>query len=272
MKPEEIRVGILRVGGTNCDAETKRAFDDLGASAEIVHLNEIVKKGSLLDYHALVFPGGFSFGDYVRAGAILAKGLLAKLGGDLKQFVEEERPILGICNGFQVLVEAGLLPRFDEVSELPQAALATNVPIGYRCMWVHLKHENSGSCIFTKGIKKGEVLRFPVAHAEGRFMFQREKEKSYLQRLYDDDQLVLRYCDENGEYAEGEFPVNPNGAFHDIAGICDSTGTIFGLMPHPERAYYGWQQPDWTRKERVPKHGDGRLIFESIVEYLSKKF
>ena len=272
MKREEIRVCIMRVGGTNCDAETKRAFDDLGVRAEIIHLNEIVKEGNLLDYSALVFPGGFSYGDYVRAGAIWAKGTLAKLHHDLKRFVEEGRPVFGICNGFQVLVEAGLLPGFEGTSEYPEAALATNVPIGYHCMWVYVRHENSGKCLFTQKIQKGKVLRIPVAHAEGRFLFSKEKEDNYLKRLYDNDQLVFRYCDENGEYAEGRYPINPNGAFHDIACICDSTGTIFGLMPHPERAYYGWQLPDWTKEEKMSKHGDGKLVFESMVEYSRKKF
>jgi len=272
MKPKEIKVCILRVGGTNCDAETRQAFDDLGVTAEIVHLNEAVKRKNLLDYGALIFPGGFSYGDYVRAGAILAKGVVAKLGNELKQFVNEERPILGICNGFQVLVEAGLLPGSDRFSELPQASLATNLPIGYRCMWVHLKHENKGRCVFTRKVKEGAVLHIPMAHAEGRFMFDKQKEEDYLEKLYENDQLVFRYCSEEGEHAEGEFPINPNGAFHDIAGICDSTGTIFGLMPHPERAYHGWQLLDWTRRERVPKYGDGRLIFESITEHLAKKF
>jgi len=272
MQHHDIKVCILRVGGTNCDAETKRAIDDSGVKAEIVHLNTLVAKENLLDYAALVIPGGFAYGDYVRAGVILAKGILAKLSDQLKQFVKEERPILGICNGFQVLVEAGLLPKFDSVSELPQAALATNVPIGYRCMWVHLKHENAGKCVFTQAIGKGEVLAMPVAHAEGRFMFEREKEHVYLKKLYESDQLVFRYCTEEGEHADGKYPVNPNGAFCDIAGICDSTGTIFGLMPHPERAYYGWQLPEWTRREPVSKYGDGRLIFESVTEYLTKKF
>lgn len=272
MRKEQIRVCILRVGGTNCDAETKRAFKDLGVKAEIVHLNQIVKKRNLLDYDVLVFPGGFSYGDYVRAGAIWAKGILAKLSRDLKKFVEEERPILGICNGFQVLVEAGLLPGFRGISDHPEAALAGNIPPGYNCRWVHVKHENSGKCIFTRKILKGKVLRFPVAHSEGRFIFPKEKEKECLERLYDNDQLVFRYCNEEGEYADGTFPVNPNGTFHDVAGICDPSGTIFGLMPHPERAYYGWQQPDWTRKEKMPKYGDGRLIFASVVEYLERKF
>jgi len=272
VKLEEIRVCILRVGGTNCDAETQRALEDLGVKAEIVHLNTIVEKKNLLEYAALVFPGGFSYGDYVRAGAILAKGIVAKLGKDLKQFVSEERPIIGVCNGFQVLVEAGLLPGFDGASELSQAALATNVPIGYRCMWVHLKHENKGKCIFTQKVRKGEVLRIPVAHAEGRFMFEKEKEHDFLQRLCDNDQLVFRYCTQEGEDANGKYPNNPNGAFYDIAGICDSTGTIFGLMPHPERAYYGWQLPDWTKRHPVQTYGDGRLIFDSMTEYLKSKF
>jgi len=272
MKLEEIKVCILRVGGTNCDAETQRAFEDLGVNADVVHLNDVVKNRNLLDYHVLVFPGGFSYGDYVRAGAILAKGVVAKLGTELRQFAKEERPILGICNGFQVLVEAGLLPGFGGLSEFPQASLATNLPIGYRCMWIYLKHENKGKCAFTGNVKHGSVLRIPVAHAEGRFMFEKRKEVPYLAKLLENDQLVFRYCTEIGEYAKGRFPVNPNGAFHDIAGICDATGTVFGLMPHPERAYYGWQQPDWTRRERATVYGDGRLIFESITEYLTRKF
>jgi phosphoribosylformylglycinamidine synthase len=272
MKHSEVKICILRVAGTNCDAETQRAFHDLGVTADVVHLNDIGRIKSLLDYSALVFPGGFSYGDYVRAGAILAKGVVAKLGKDLKQFVKEERPILGVCNGFQVLIEAGLLPGFDGLGELPQASLATNVPIGYRCMWVCLRYEGKGKCVFTGKVKEASISRIPVAHAEGRFVFEKRKERNYLKKLYENDQLVFRYCTKNGETAESKFPANPNGAFHDIAGICDSTGTILGLMPHPERAYYSWQLPDWTRNQHLPKYGDGRLIFESIIDYLLKKF
>ena len=271
MKREDIKVCVLRVGGTNCDAETKRSFEELNIQAEIVHVNELVNRRSLMEYSALVFPGGFSYGDYVRAGAIWAKWILAKLGKELKAFVEESRPILGICNGFQVLVEAGLLPGFERISPYPEAALATNFLPGYNCRWVYIKHENKGKCIFTRKISKGKVLRMPVAHSEGRFMFAKEKEKQYLERLYEDDQLVFRYCDKNGEYADGMFPTNPNGSFHDIVGVCNPEGTIFGLMPHPERAFYWWQQPDWTRQERMPQYGDGKLIFESLVSYLEKK-
>jgi len=272
MKKQDIHVCVVRVAGTNCDMETKRALDDLGVKAEINHLNALVKRQNLLDYDALVFPGGFSHGDYVRAGAILAKEALAKLGHDLKRFVDEGRLILGICNGFQVLVESCLLPGFEGVSEFPEAALATNVPIGYRCSWVYAEHENSSKCIFTQGIPKGKVLRVPVAHAEGRFIFSKENERRFLEKLHDNDQLVFRYCNEDGAYAEGKYPLNPNGSFHDIAGICSPTGTIFGLMPHPERAYYGWQLPDWTERKKIPTYGDGRLILQSMVNYLSTKF
>jgi phosphoribosylformylglycinamidine synthase I len=272
MKREEIKACVMRVGGTNCDAETQRAFRELGIQAERLHLNELAKHRNLMDYQVLIFPGGFSYGDYVRAGAIWAKWVLAKLGKQLKAFVEEERLLLGICNGFQVLVESGLLPGFEGMIEYPEAALATNVPQGYNCRWVHVKQENKGKCACTWKIPKGKVLRVPVAHAEGRFMFAKEKEQQFLERLYENDQLVLRYCNEDGEYAEGRFPANPNGAFNDIAGICNPEGTIFGLMPHPERAFYWWQTPDWTKQEQMPQYADGKLIFESLIDYLTKKF
>ena len=272
MKNVDMKFVVVRVGGTNCDAETKRSFEDLGVKTEVAHLNELPKKEALLEYDGLVFPGGFSFGDYVRAGAILAKGFLARLGKGLDAFVEEGKPILGICNGFQVLVETGLLPGFDGLGEYPDAALATNVPIGYRCRWVRLRHENSGRCIFTRSIPQGKVVRIPIAHAEGRFMFPKEKENEYLDELQVNDQLVFRYCEESGIPAEGRYPLNPNGSFHDIAGICNPAGTVFGLMPHPERAYYGWQLPDWTGAEKPAIEGDGRLVFESMIDYVSRKF
>ncbi|KYH42311.1 MAG: phosphoribosylformylglycinamidine synthase I [Candidatus Bathyarchaeota archaeon B63] len=272
MKRRDVRICIIRVGGTNCDRETAGALRRLGVQAETLHLNLLVKSRSLLDYDGLIIPGGFSFGDYVRAGAILAKSLTARLGEDLKAFIDEGKPILGICNGFQVLVESGLLPGFMGITKYPEAALATNVPIGYRCRWVYLRHENQGRCIFTKDIPEGKVLRIPVAHAEGRFIFPKEKEERLLERLLGNDQLVLRYCDEGGRPAEGRYPENPNGSFYDIAGICDPSGTIFGLMPHPERAFYGWQLPDWTRMENPPRFADGRLIFSSMIEYITRRF
>ena len=164
MRREEIKVCVLRVGGTNCDAETRRSFEELGVRAEIVHVNELVKRRNLLTYSAMVFPGGFSYGDYVRAGAIWAKWISAKLGRELKVFADSGRPILGICNGFQVLVEAGLLPGFDGVTEYPEAVLATNDPPGYNCRWIHLKHEGRGKCVFTWMLPEGKVLHLSLIH------------------------------------------------------------------------------------------------------------
>ncbi len=273
MKRKEIRVCILRVGGTNCDAETKRAFQESGMKAEVVHFNQLTKTKGLFDFNILVIPGGFSHGDYVRAGAIWATQFNATLKEELSQFVEEGRPVLGICNGFQVLVEAGLLPQFEGRNPFPEAALASNNPPGYNCRWVYLRHESSSNkCVFTREIPVGSILRIPIAHAEGRFIFKKEKEEKYLKKLLDNDQLIFRYCHPNGRSAEGEYPANPNNSFYDIAGISAPSGTVFGLMPHPERAYFGWQLPDWTKSGIMPTFGDGRLIFESVAKYLTKKF
>jgi phosphoribosylformylglycinamidine synthase I len=269
MRREEIKVCVMRVGGTNCDAETQRAFQELGVQADVLHVNELIKRSNLLDYNVLVFPGGFSFGDYVRSGVIFARSLSVKLGEEIDTFLDEGRPILGICNGFQILVEYGLLPGFE--GAYPEATLTTNVPQGFKCQWVHLKNENKGKCVFTCKIPAGKVLRMPIAHGEGRFLFPVEKEQQMLQKLIDNDMMVFRYCDENGIVADGKYPPNPNGAFHDIAGICNREGTIFGLMPHPERAIYWWQQPDWTRQKQMTQYGDGKLVFESLIDHLTKQ-
>ncbi len=271
MQQQEIKVCVLRVGGTNCDAETQRAFLELGVRAEVLHINELVKRKNLLDYSVLVFPGGFSFGDYVRSGVIFARYLSAKVGKEMEAFINEGRPILGICNGFQILVEYGLLPGFEGVSTYPEATLTTNEPTGFKCEWIYLKQENKGKCAFTSKIPAGKVTRMPIAHGEGRLLFPKEKEEKLLAKLIDEDMVVFRYCTEGGEAADGKYPTNPNGSTYDIAGICNREGNIFGLMPHPERAMYWWQQPDWTRQQQMTQYGDGKLIFQSIIDKLTKK-
>ncbi len=178
MKRGEIRVCVLRVGGTNCDAETRRSFEALGVRAEVVHVNEVVRKRSLLEYDVLVFPGGFSYGDYVRAGAIWAKWILAKLGKELKAFVDEGRLILGICNGFQVLVETGLLPGFEGISPYPEAGLATNFPPGYNCRWISLKHENNGKCAFTGKFRRERFCMCRLHTAKAGFCFRKRRRSS----------------------------------------------------------------------------------------------
>ena len=271
MNVADIKACVLRVGGTNCDAETQRAFTELGAKAEVVQVSDMIKKRNLLDYNVLVFPGGFSYGDYVRSGVIFARHLSANLGKEIQLFVDEGRPVLGICNGFQIMVEYGLLPGFKGISEIPEATLTTNEPAGFKCKWVYLKQENKGVCAFTSAIPAGKTIQLPIAHGEGRLLFPKEKEQSLLKKLVDEDMLVFRYCSKDGTVAEGKYPDNTNGSFHDIAGICNPEGNIFGLMPHPERAMYWWQQPTWTQKEaQTLKYGDGKLIFQSIIDKLTK--
>lgn len=269
MKREEIKVCVMRVGGTNCDLETQRAFNHFGVTCDVLHMNELVKNKNLLDYHLLVFPGGFSYGDYVRAGAIWGRKIITFLGSDLKKFVREERPILGICNGFQILVEIGLLPGFHSVHKF-QAALMMNLSAKYECRWIYVSNEGREKCIFAS--KAPKVMHIPVAHTEGQFIFMKSKEQKLLETLIDRQQLVLRYCDDKGNYANGLYPINPNGSFYDIAGICNSSGLIFGLMPHPERAFFGWQLPDWPGLRGISEYGDGYFIFESAVDYLIKRF
>lgn len=265
----KINICILRAGGTNCDIETKRALDDFdGVSSEIIRINRLGDSEKLHEYDCLIIPGGFSYGDHIRAGVVFANTILTNLGDDLKNFAEEGGLILGICNGFQVLIETGLLPELEGISEFPKAALAINESAKYECRWTHLKNDNGGNCVFTEEIEEGEELFMPVAHKEGRFILQKEKEEEILEKLRKNDQIVFRYCDEDGNYAKGKYPQNPNGAIQDIAGICDPKGKIFGLMPHPERAYQGLHLPDWTRRKKVPKYADGRRVFKSMIEHL----
>jgi len=270
LRSRGIKVCILRVAGTNCDLETRVAFEDLGATAHVVHMNRIIDDDPPLNsYDVLVLPGGFSYGDYVRAGAIWAKEIVAKLGDELRDFVKAGKPVLGICNGFQVLVEAGLLPGFDGPSQFPEAALATNASAEFECRWIRMRHDNLGRCLLTTSLPKHAVLRMPVAHGEGRFTFDKEREEAQLKRLLDNDQLVFTYVAPDGGNAGGEYPHNPNGSFADIAGICNPEGNVLGCMPHPERSFYGWQLPDWQRNG-LRLYGDGKLLLESTLNFAKR--
>ena len=280
------KICILRIEGTNCEYETSLSFTRLGASAEIVHLKQLIgavkerERRNLNDYDALVIPGGFSSGDYIRAGAILAARINGALGEEISAFIKDGKPLLGICNGFQVLVELGLLPGFgaqDEIG-LQQAALTTNDSARFECRPTLIKHENTGNCVFTQGIEKGSILKMPCAHAEGKFFIDEKKREEYIQRLEDNDQIVFRYVDPDGNYAS--YPWNPNGSLYNIAGICNPEGTILGLMPHPERAFYTFMDSEWSRrpielragqgeeKTKGDAYGDGKKIFEAVLNYL----
>jgi phosphoribosylformylglycinamidine synthase I len=262
---------ILIMEGTNCEEEMKRAFEEGGIDSEIVHLKQLTGdvptelRRDLSEYGILMFPGGWSAGDYVRAGAIFAARIKSRLMKDIESFVEKGNLVGGICNGFQVLIELGLLPGFDGISKEPTAALTTNLNARFQCRPVYLKHVNG--CAFTGKIGKGGILQVPVAHAEGRLTFG-ENDRENLERLIENEQVVFRYCKPDGGDAAGEFPWNPNGSLYDIAGICNPEKNVLGMMPHPERVMEGIQHADWTRMN--PGVGDGRIFFDSIKEFVKK--
>ncbi len=263
MKP---KVCVLRTAGTNCDKETAFAFSLAGADAQLIHINSLIGKENSLDsYQILALPGGFSYGDDIASGKILANELKYKLFEGLNKFINDGKLIIGICNGFQVLVKSGILPGNDIWRQ--EASLIINDSGKFEDRWVYLSSAGGKSgepackCVWTKGI--AEVIYLPVAHGEGKFVVE---DKSVISRIRKNGQIVLRYCDIKGKSCG--YPDNPNGSVEDIAGICDSSGRIFGLMPHPERHVNLSQHPRWSSK----KSGDGLKIFENGVNYIKKSF
>jgi phosphoribosylformylglycinamidine synthase len=250
------KVLILRAPGTNCDGEAAFAFEKAGAVCEKHHINALREKPSLLkQFQILCLPGGFSYGDDVGAGKILANQLQHYLADAVREFRDQDKLILGICNGFQALLKAGLLIPPDE--DGPLATLAYNTGGRFQDRWVTLE-ASPNQCVFLKGVTRMEV---PVAHGEGNFICRKEW---ILQGLQQAGQVVLKYVSPNGSPAE--FPYNPNGSQADIAGICDATGRVLGLMPHPERHVLGTHHPRWTR-EGLKEEGDGLQVFRNAVGY-----
>lgn len=266
-----MKVAILRIEGTNCEEEMRAAFQSAGFDAEHVHLKQFTqdcareRHRDLFDYDVLMVPGGWSAGDYVRAGAIFAARMKSRLGDELSAFVSEGRLIGGVCNGFQVLIELGLLPGTAGISDTPQAALAGNLA-GFQCRPVYLRHESPSP--FTHTIEKGAILQIPVANGEGRLTFGKDNEQRVAE-LEENDQVVFRYCRPDGSDADLAFPWNPSNSVADIAGICNRERTVFGMMPHPERVMHSLQMADWTRRPQQ-ESGDGRALFESIAESVRK--
>jgi phosphoribosylformylglycinamidine synthase subunit PurQ / glutaminase len=253
-------VAILFAAGTNCDSETAYAFALAGAKTDLVHINELKsKRKRLADYTILAIPGGFTFGDYIAAGRILATELKYSLKKDIEKFIKDGKLIIGICNGFQVLVKAGILPGNNGYLADQTVTLDANDSNRYEDRWVYLKNIEANRCVFTQGIE--ELLYIPVAHAEGKFI---PKNKKVLNQLKKNGQVVLKYVDENGN--KTGYPGNPNGSVDDIAGICDPTGRIFGLMPHPERFLHPQFHPHWQREKNIKPQG--QLIYQNGVKYV----
>ncbi len=251
---------ILRTAGTNCDRETAFAFELAGAETEKLHVNALRDSPELLaDYEILVIPGGFSYGDDLGAGTVLANELCSLLRSGLEEFVESGRLVLGICNGFQVLVKTGLLPGIDHWEQ--EATLTLNDSHKFEDRWTHLRAPRS-RCVL---VEDDEMLYLPVAHAEGKFV---PANNDVLRRLRNNGQIVFQYTDAEGNTQAG-YPQNPNGAVEDIAGICDRSGRVLGMMPHPERHCLPIHHPRWTR-EGLDEKGDGIVLFERAVEFVEE--
>jgi phosphoribosylformylglycinamidine synthase I len=265
---------VLYGYGLNCDYETAFALEKAGAEARRVHTTDLLETPGLLwDYHLLAVPGGFSWGDDHGAGVILALRLKLALGSALQEFIASGRLVLGICNGFQVLVNLGLLPGLPGRPEARLAALIPNDCGNFRDAWVHLRALPS-ACVFTQGL---DYLELPIRHGEGKFYAAAE----VLVELADRGQIALKYATPDGRPATGRFPDNPNGSLMDIAGICDATGRVLGLMPHPEAHISSLQHPTWTRSreawrrrgEPYPEQvGAGLALFQNAIHYLHQRF
>ncbi len=254
----KVNVLVLRGPGTNCDLETAFAFQQAGAVTSSCHINQLIRhERRLSDYQILALPGGFVYGDDIAAGKVLANELKCKLGPDIREFVAGGGLILGICNGFQVMAKAGILPDMQK-PDAPPLTLANNDSGRFECRWVHMLVEKKSPCVFTQGL---DSIYLPVAHGEGKVI----TDVRGLREI----NAVLYYTDEYGNVQAG-YPHNPNGSMNNIAGVCDSTGRIFALMPHPERYIRFTQHPQWTRKK--PKEfGDGFAIFQNAVNFVKSR-
>lgn len=263
------RALILTGYGINCDEETQFAFELSRADATIVHINDIIENKAILrNYQIFVFPGGFSYGDDTGSGKALANKIKNNLIDEMQEFIQRDTLMLGICNGFQVMVNLGIVPALKNSIGTVEVSLEHNSTFRFQCRWIDLTINQQSQCVFTKGISK---LHIPVAHGEGNFIAP----KDALEMLMANNQIVMQYIKPDGTLANGEFPYNPNGSMIDIAAICDSTGRIMGMMPHPERHVFFMQRDDWTylkeiakrNNEPIPEFGEGLQIFINAVRY-----
>ena len=274
------RALILRAPGINRDEDAAAAIELAGGRPERIHIHRVVEGSTkLADYALLIIPGGFSYGDHLGAGKLLAVDLAHRLSEALAVFVADGRPVIGICNGFQVLVKAGILPGVEgrgmgdgreagsfahPPSPIPHppspiATLTDNASGQFECRWVQLAADPGSRCVFTQGLDR--LIEVPVAHGEGRFVTH---DQATLQALRAAGQVALRYVAAGGGTAG--YPANPNGSDDAIAGVCNAAGNVLGLMPHPEDAILPHQHPRWTR-EPARAEGDGLALFRNAVRY-----
>ena len=265
---DNVKAIVLRAAGINCDLETEYALRLAGAEPQRIHINRVMAEPAILaGAHILVFPGGFSYGDDVAAGKILANQVVHHLSDLLRRFVEQGKLILGICNGFQVLIKTGLVPALQSdvrasAADYP-ATLTDNDNGRFEDRWIYLQ-PGTERCVF---IERGRRIYLPIAHGEGKIV---ARDAATLARLRDEGYVAFRYVDAEGN--PGTFPVNPNGSQDDIAALTDPTGRVLGMMPHPERFVRLTQHPHWTRLKEREGLGDGMTIFNNAVKYIREHF
>lgn len=267
MKPRAL---LITGYGINCEEESAKCFIKAGAEPEIVHINDLISGNKKFkNYQILMFPGGFSYADDTGSGNAFANKLKNNLEEDLLKFAMADKLIFGVCNGFQILTILGLVPATKKYGSR-EAALMHNKTARLECRWIYLKN-TSKKCVWTRGM---DILHVPIAHGEGNFYVAPE----ILEKMKTKDQIVFKYVHENGTPANDEYPINPNGAMEDIAGICDPGGRIFGMMPHPERFYSFTNEEGWELKKEkliregkeLPREGQGLKLFKNAVEYFIK--
>lgn len=263
---EKPRVMVLTGFGVNADRELNHAFLMVGAESRLIHLNDVILgKFKLEDYQILAFPGGFSFGDDLGSGKVYANKFKFSLSEQMRRFLDDGKLVIGICNGFQMLVKMGVLPAFGRKWFEQSVTLTFNDSGRFEDRWVRVKENPNSPCVFTRGI---EILPVPVRHGEGKFIPMNEEVR---RRLHERGHVALQYCDAGGN-ATMEYPLNPNGAVDAIAGICDESGRVFGMMPHPEAHIFGVNNPQWARKGLANSEGAGLRIFRNAVEFVKEKF
>ena len=265
-----VKVLIMSGYGINSETESKYVFERAGAKCDIVHINDLIAGiVKLDDYNIILFPGGFAYGDDTGAGNAFANKLKNNLWEGLMKFIGDGKLILGICNGFQIMVNLGL---FSQPYGEKKHALEPNSSNRFECRDVFIKNRTS-KCVFTKNVG---INRLPVCHGEGRFFC----DKKTFDELKKNNQIVFTYCDKHGKAANEKYPLNPNGAMDDIAGICDKTGRLMGMMPHPERALFSTSLPDFSLKKEIAKRENKKIpelvesnfmIFKNAVEFFKNR-
>lgn len=251
------RALVLRTAGTNCDRETVEALRRTGAEVDVMHLRKLVAEPQRLEaVELVVFPGGFSYGDDVAAGRVFGFEVRTRLAEAFAGFVGAGGYVLGVCNGFQILVDTGLLEPPEHRGAARRFALTTNASARFECRWVTLEVQASACAWLPAGLR----MEVPVAHAEGRFV---PRDAAAYDELVAAGQIALRYVAHDG--GPVAYPANPNGSHGDVAGVCDPTGRVLGLMPHPERNIQPWHHPRWTRLPALER-GAGQDFYDRLVE------